>query len=117
MRVAGKALRLTVFIGDGDTWGREPVWREIVRRARAAGLAGASVFQGVEGYGTHHRGRRRRFLPPSKDLPVAVVIVDAEDSIRGFLPQIDEIVPSGLVTLDPVEVLIHCVADRHDVAH
>ncbi|MFI1919594.1 DUF190 domain-containing protein [Nocardia sp. NPDC020380] len=111
MRVAGKALRLTVFVGDGDTWNREPVWREIVRRAHAAGLAGASVFHGLEGYGTIHRTHRRRFLSLSPDRPVAVVIVDAEDSIHRFLPQIDEIVPHGLVTLDPVQMLVHYAAD------
>jgi PII-like signaling protein len=70
----------------------------------------------MEGYGTHYRIHRSRLFSLSKDLPVAVVIVDAEDSIRGFLPQIDEIVTNGLVTLDPVEVLIHYVADNHDLA-
>ncbi|MET8878656.1 DUF190 domain-containing protein [Nocardia sp. NPDC004604] len=111
MRVAGKALRLSIFVGDGDTWRREPVWREIVRRAHAASLAGASVFRGMEGYGTTYRIHSRRFFAPSKDLPVAIIIVDAEDSIRGFLPQIDEIVTNGLVTLEPVEMLIHYAAD------
>ncbi|MBF6064668.1 DUF190 domain-containing protein [Nocardia terpenica] len=115
MRVAGKALRLSIFVGDGDNWGREPVWREVVRRAHAAGLAGASVFRGMEGYGTTYRIHSRRFFSPSKDLPVAVVIVDAEDSINRFLPQIDEVVTSGLVTVDPVDVLIR-VADDHNKA-
>ncbi|RDI60510.1 DUF190 domain-containing protein [Nocardia pseudobrasiliensis] len=116
MRVAGKALRLSIFVGDGDTCGREPVWREIVRRAHAAGLAGASVFRGMEGYGTHYRIHSRRFFAPSKDIPVVVIIVDAEDSIRDFLPQIDDIVTNGLVTVDPVEVLIRYVADERPVA-
>jgi len=110
MRVVGKALRLSIFVGEGDTWNREPVWRELVRRAHAAGLGGASVFRGMEGYGTTYRIHSRRFFAPSKDLPVAVIIVDAEDAIQRFLPQIDEIVTSGLVTLDPVDMLIH-VAD------
>ncbi|MFE9319378.1 DUF190 domain-containing protein [Nocardia sp. NPDC052278] len=112
MRVVGKALRLSIFVG--DTWHREPVWREIVRRAHAAGLAGASVFRGMEGYGTTYRIHSRRFFAPSKDLPVAIIIVDAEDSIQRFLPQIDEIVTNGLVTLDPVDMLIRYAgnADR-----
>jgi PII-like signaling protein len=114
MRVAGKALRLSIFVGDGDTWGRELVWREVVRRASAAGLAGASVFHGMQGYGTHYRIHSRRVFAMSKDLPVAIIIVDAEDSIREFLPQIDEIVTSGLVTLDPVEVLIRYAGDGRD---
>ena len=51
MRSSGPARRLTVLVGEGDHWHHRPVFTEIVHRAHAAGLAGASVFRGVEGYG------------------------------------------------------------------
>jgi uncharacterized protein len=61
----------------------------------------------MEGYGTTYHIHSRHFFAPSRDLPVAVIIVDAEDAIQRFLPQVDEVVTSGLVTLDPVDMLIH----------
>ncbi|MET9680432.1 DUF190 domain-containing protein [Streptomyces coeruleorubidus] len=104
-RLTGRALRLTVFVGENDTWHHKPLYSEIVHRAHAAGLAGASVFRGVEGFGASSLIHTSRLLSLSEDLPVAVVIVDTEPRIRAFLPQLDELVTEGLVTLDDCEVL------------
>ncbi|MEU6576804.1 DUF190 domain-containing protein [Streptomyces sp. NPDC046805] len=104
-RLTGRALRVTVFIGENDTWHHKPLYSEIVHRAHAAGLAGASVFRGVEGFGASSRIHTSRLLSLSEDLPVAVVIVDTEERVRDFLPQLDELVTEGLVTLDDCEVI------------
>ncbi|MGW4958310.1 DUF190 domain-containing protein [Nonomuraea sp. NPDC004186] len=105
MKLQGSALRLTVFVGDSDTWHHRPLYHEIVHRAHVAGLAGASVFRGMEGYGASNRIHTTRILSLSEDLPLAIVIVDAGDKIRAFLPQLDELVTEGLVILDQVEVI------------
>jgi PII-like signaling protein len=102
---AGRALRLTVFVGEDDTWHHRPLYSEIVHRAHQAGLAGASVFRGIEGFGTSSLIHTSRLLSLSEDLPVAVVIVDAEQRVRDFLPRLAELVGDGLVTLDEVEVV------------
>ncbi|MEV0323211.1 DUF190 domain-containing protein [Streptomyces sp. NPDC050658] len=104
-RLTGRALRVTVFIGETDLWNRRPLYAEIVHRARAAGLAGASVFRGIEGFGASSLIHTQRLLSLSEDLPVAVVIVDDEEKIRAFLPQLDELVTEGLVILDDCEVI------------
>ncbi|MEV7025167.1 DUF190 domain-containing protein [Kitasatospora sp. NPDC093558] len=103
--LSGPALRLTVLIGENDRWHHRPLYSEIVHRARAAGLAGASVFRGIEGFGASSLVHTTRLLSLSEDLPVAVVIVDEEQRVRGFLPQLDELVAEGLVMLDPCEVV------------
>lgn len=104
-RLTGSALRLTVHIGENDTWHHKPLYSEIVHRAHAAGLAGASVFRGIEGFGASSLIHTSRLLSLSEDLPVAVVIVDTETRVREFLPQLDELVTEGLVTLDACEVI------------
>lgn len=116
MRLSGKALRLTIFIGDSDLWHHKPLSTEIVHRAHRAGLAGASVFHGVEGYGATSLIHTARLLSLSQDLPVAIVIVDDEQRIRDFLPQLDELVTEGLVILDPVEVIRYRARD-HTTTH
>ena len=105
MRSTVRARRLTVLVGAGDHWHHRPVFTEIVHRAHAAGLAGASVFRGVEGYGASHLIHTNRLLSLSEDLPVAVVIVDDPARIDEFLPDLDELVLGGLVVLDDVEVV------------
>ncbi|WP_393059133.1 DUF190 domain-containing protein [Streptomyces sp. LN549] len=97
-------LRLTVLTGESDTWHHRPVCTEIVHRAHAAGLAGASVFRGVEGFGASSMIHTQRLLSLSEDLPVAVVIVDTEARIRAFLPLIAELA-CGPVTLDACEIV------------
>ncbi|MET7982781.1 MULTISPECIES: DUF190 domain-containing protein [unclassified Streptomyces] len=104
-RLTGSALRLTVLIGENDTWHHRPLYAEIVHRAHAAGLAGASVFRGIEGFGASSLIHTSRLLSLSEDLPVAVIVVDTEERVRAFLPQLDEVVTEGLVLLDPCEVV------------
>ena len=70
MKLAGSALRLTVFVGEDDRWGHQPLYHEIVTRARAAGLAGATVLRGCEGYGASSLIHTTRLLSLSEDLPI-----------------------------------------------
>lgn len=107
MRLEGAAVRLMVFVSESEQWHHRPLYTEIVHRAHAAGLAGATVLRGVEGYGAGSRIHTTRLLSLSQDLPVVVVVVDAEEKVRGFLPQLEELVLDGLVTLDPVEVVTY----------
>lgn len=105
MKLEGHAVRLTIFVGEDDTWHHKPLYHEIVHRAHAGGLAGATVLRGVEGFGASSRIHTTRLLSLSEDLPIAIVIVDQEDRIRAFLPELDELVTEGLVIMDAVDVI------------
>ena len=107
MILSGPAQRLTVILGENDAWHHKPVYTEIVHRAHRAGLAGASVFRGIEGYGSSGRIHTSRILSLSEDLPVAVVIIDTAENIGAFLPQLDELVTDGAIVLDDVHVHRH----------
>jgi PII-like signaling protein len=102
---SGRALRLSVFVREDDTWHHKPVYAEIVHRAHQAGLLGASVVRGIEGYGETDRIHALRLFRLSGDVPVLVIIVDIEDRIRHFLPEVGELVTSGLAVVDEVEVI------------
>jgi uncharacterized protein len=104
MRLHGPSCRLTIFVGDTDQWHHRPLYHEIVHRAHKAGLAGASVFRGMEGYGASTHIHTTRLLSLAEDLPLIIIIVDDEARIRAFLPELDELIDEGLVILDDVEV-------------
>lgn len=105
MKLRGPAQRLTIFVGETDQWHHKPVYTEIVHRAHQAGLAGATVLRGIEGYGASQHLHTTRILSLSEDLPVAVIIVDISERIQGFLPSLDELIGEGLVIIDEVEVI------------
>ncbi|MFF3668473.1 DUF190 domain-containing protein [Microtetraspora malaysiensis] len=104
MRLHGDACRLTIYIGETDQYRHRPLYTEIVHRAHRKGLAGASVFRGIEGFGASSLIHTNRLLSLSEDLPVAIVIVDTEERITDFVAELDELVTEGLVTVEPVEV-------------
>lgn len=102
----GAGLRLTVLLQESDSRQHRPLYSEIVRRAHRAGLAGASVFRGIEGFGASSRIHTTRLLSLSEELPVAVVVVDTEERVRAFLPELTGLVGGdGLITLDRVEIV------------
>ncbi len=105
MGLRGEAKLLRIFVGESDRYKGRPLFEVIVERARARGLAGATVFRGVMGYGGHSRIHTARVLRLSEDLPVMIEIVDKEEKIDAFLPELDELIQEGLVTLERVEVV------------
>src|SRR4051794_32388711 len=104
MRLTGPAQRLTVFVGESDHYRHHSLVAEIVHRAQAAGLAGCSVFRGTEGFGASRRLHTAHLLSLSEDLPVAIVVVDDAERIAAFLPELDELITEGLVTVEDVQV-------------
>jgi uncharacterized protein len=107
MTLEGPALRLSILIDEDDQFHHRPLYSEIVHRAHAAGLAGASVFHGIEGFGAASRIHTNRLLSLADDLPVLVLIVDTAERVEAFLPQVTELVGGGLVMVEEVRVIRH----------
>ncbi len=104
MELSGPAKRLTIIVGEQDRAGHHSLATEIVHRAHAAGIAGATVVRGIEGYGKSNHIHTTRILSLSDDLPLTIVMVDAAESIERFLESVLPMVEGGLVTLEDVEV-------------
>lgn len=107
MRLDGAGTLLRIFIGELDKWHHTPLYEAIVLRARELGLAGATVLRGPMGYGAHSRLHTAKILRLSEDLPVIIEIVDKEEKIQAFLPELDMMIPDGLVTLEEVRVIMY----------
>jgi uncharacterized protein len=104
MELSGPAKRLTIIVGEQDRAGHHSLATEIVHRAHRAGIAGATVVRGIEGYGKSNHIHTTRILSLSDDLPLMIVMVDAADSIERFLESVLPMVEGGLVTVEDVEV-------------
>lgn len=105
MHVPQAAMLLRIFLGESDRHEHQPLYESIVLEARKAGLAGATVLRGPMGFGHSSHLHTAKILRLSEDLPIIVEIVDAEEKIQAFLPRLDAVMGSGLVTLEKVQVL------------
>jgi len=105
MDVPRDAVLLRIFIGEADKCGGKPLYEAIVMKARELHLAGATVLRGPMGFGPSSRIHTAKILRLSEDLPFVIEIVDAEEKINAFLPVLDQMMGSGLVTLEKVKVL------------
>ena len=105
MQVPRNAVLLRIFIGEDDRYEHKPLYEAIVMKARQEHMAGATVLRGPMGFGHSSRLHTAKILRLSEDLPLVIEIVDSEENIEAFLPKLDEMMGSGLVTLEKVQVL------------
>ncbi len=116
MTLPRDAMLLRIFFGEDDKCEGRPLYEMLVLKAREARLAGATVLRGPMGFGHSSRLHTTKILRLSSDLPLVIEIVDSEENIKAFLPTLDTIMPSGLVTLEKVQVLHYGRHIKHDPA-
>lgn len=111
MQLDGQSILLRIFTGEIDKIGHTPLYEEIVRAARSAGMAGATVLRGIMSFGASSRIHTARLIDISVDLPIVIEIVDLEDKINSFLPIVNDLLEKsgrgGLITLEKVQVLYY----------
>jgi PII-like signaling protein len=105
MQIPKDAMLLRIFIGESDQFGDRPLYEAIVLKAREMHMAGATVLRGPMGFGQSSLLHTAKILRLSVDLPLIIEIVDSEEKINALLPALEDMIGSGLVTLEKVQVL------------
>ena len=105
MKLEGEGKLVRIYIGESDRHHGKPLYQAIVERVRSAGLAGATVLRGIEGFGADSRLHTSRILRLSEDLPIVIEIVDTPERIDAVVPILDEMVGEGMLTLERVQIV------------
>jgi PII-like signaling protein len=95
---------LRIFLGEADEYGRDPLYKAIVLKAREHRLAGATVLRGPMGFGRSSHLHNANILRLSMDLPIIVEIVDEPEKIKAFLPELEKMMRGGLITLERAQI-------------
>ena len=106
-RFKGERTLMRIFIGESDKFEGRPLYEALVERFRKRGLAGATVLRGVAGFGASSVVHTEKVLRLSLDLPVVVEVVETEEAIQSVLPDLDDMIGGGLVTLERAQVLLY----------
>jgi len=99
------AVLLRIFTSLSDKHGLDSLYVAIVEKAREMNLAGATVLRGRLGFGQSAKLHEEHLFRVTQDVPVIIEIVDSQEKIDGFLPVLDEMMESGLVTMEVAKVL------------
>lgn len=105
MRSTSSGLWLRVYIHESVRCGHQSLYEALVALAHREGIAGATVFRGVEGFGVHRHLHTTRLVDVSDDLPMIIEFVDSEPTIRHFIGLLDTLIPHGTAALSPVQIV------------
>lgn len=107
VKLPSEATLLRVFIGEADRFQGKPLYEAIVNLARHRSMAGATVIRGLMGFGAHSRMHTAKILRLSEDLPIVIEMVDEPEKIQSLLPDLDQMIKEGLITLEKVTVFAY----------
>ena len=104
-RMEGDQVLMRIFLGQGDRWERKPLYVALLELFRAKGVAGATVIQGVAGFGPDSILHEAHLLRLSQDLPIVIEVVDSQEHIDAVFPDVDRMMSGGLITMEKVRVV------------
>ncbi len=110
-RFKGERTLMRIFIGENDKYKGKPLYQAVLNRFRERGLAGATVLRGVAGFGASSTMHTEKVLRLSIDLPLIIEVVETEETIESILPDLDEMIGGGLITLERARVIMYRPAD------
>jgi uncharacterized protein len=111
MKEQFQARMLRIHFGEGDKWQDKPLHEAIFAKCMELGMAGATVFKGIEGYGSSTRIRHTSHWKFSKDAPIMLTIIDREQQINRLIPHLDAMVEEGLIVMSDVDVIRYARQD------
>src|SRR5438093_8368573 len=106
-RFKGERTLMRIFIGESDKYHGKPLYEALLEKFRQKGLAGATVLRGVAGFGASSKMHTDKILRLSLDLPLILEVVETEEAIQSILPDLDEMIGGGLITLERARVLMY----------
>lgn len=114
MQLQGKALRVTVYIGESDRYQSQALYRAILEFLKREGASGATVIRGLAGFGARSRIHTATILTLSEDLPLRLEWIDQHEVVERLLPEIRGMVDDGLITVEELSVVQYAPGRRPD---
>ena len=106
-KFAGERTLMRVFIGESDKYHGRPLYEALVDLFRSRGMAGATVLRGVGGFGASSTVHTDKVLRLSLDLPIIIELVETQEAIDAVLPELDQMIGGGLITLERAKVILY----------
>lgn len=106
----GERVLMRVYVGEMDKHDGKPLYAQIVELLRQRHYAGATVLRGIMSFGASAHVHSVRFVELSADLPIIIECVETAERIEAILPELDQMIGGGLITLEKVNVIMYRAA-------
>jgi uncharacterized protein len=108
MKNQGIGKKVTIYLGESDKSGMKLLYEAITLKARSMSLSGATVLKAVMGFGAKSHLHTSKILRLSEDLPMVIEIIDTQEKIEEFLPEVEVMIDEAkcgvLITVEDVEI-------------
>jgi PII-like signaling protein len=104
----GDKVLMRIHVGENDKYGHRPLYEGLIDLLLHAGFSGATVLRGIAGFGPHLVYHTDKLLELSKELPIIIEVVAAQEKIDMVMPKIDDMMTGGIITIEPVRVVRYC---------
>lgn len=104
MNIVGLGKRVRFYLDEMDRWHGRPTSLAILEMLRREGCAGGTALRGIAGFGAHSRIHTATLVDVTPNLPLVVEWVDTPERVERVLPQVSELIVSGLVTVEDVSI-------------
>ncbi len=111
MRIEHNGTQMRIYLAESSRAAHRDAYRAVVEAMAAAGMAGATVFKGIEGFGRSGVVSAERAVDAWTDLPMLIEVVDSDERVRAFLPTLEALLDDALVTLERVQTIVYRSAD------
>jgi PII-like signaling protein len=100
-----EGICLRLFFGEAEEWQGKPLYQVLIERARQYGIKGATILRATEGFGPEHHLSTERLVDLSDNLPLIIEMVDSQEQIETLLPELDQVMQRGMITMTPVTII------------
>jgi PII-like signaling protein len=108
MLKTGPAKKLTIYVDETEKLHGKPVYEVVLDILAQRKIAGASVFRGLAGYGSHGKLHTAKILELSTTLPVKIEVVESEEMISVILAEISSVIGKGLIEVSDTNIIKCC---------
>jgi uncharacterized protein len=105
MQELGKALKVSIYIADGETYHGAARSSTLLDFLFYRGVSGATVLKGVAGFGADHHMHTASVVAVSDRLPIKVEFIETPSKVEELLPKLRELCGTGMIEVQETPVV------------
>lgn len=105
MSLSGKCKLLKIYVSEDSKYKSHNLAYTLLLKFKEIGMAGVTIYRGLEGYGKDKIVHTSKILELSASLPMIIEVVDTVENINKAIEVAKQMVNEGLIVTVDAEVI------------